>query len=346
MVVDLALEQKKLGHDVRIYCMFQSGPAAVPAMRAGIPVIEFDGKKYPAAWKMFSLAKAMLRDRPDVVHSHNPGVHPYAALAAKIARVPVVINTRHGVASHFCTPYGERRFRLVYGLTDRVVFVSGDTRDFYTHKLGLYRSKSSVIMNGIPTSVYRSSPARPGCCSPKIRFGTVGRLAPVKAHDVLLDAFAIVARQLPGAELRIVGGGETQKKLAEQIKALGLADRVRLDGPTSEVASVLSELDVFVISSLSEGLPLAVLEAMAAGLPIVSTRVGGIPEVAPENAVAWYCPPGDPVELARAMMEAAMAPNIEAMGKTASEIARTRFDIFAMANQYDSLYRELLDQRV
>jgi glycosyltransferase involved in cell wall biosynthesis len=345
MVVDLALQQKKSGDDVHIYCLFHSGPVSAAALEAGIPIVEFHGQALSVAAKMFFVAKALLRDRPDIVHSHNPGVHPYAALAAKIASVPVVINTRHGTASNLGNCYQERKFRSVYGLTDRVVFVSNETRKFYVDKLGLYESKSAVIANGIPTSAFRSRPAQPGSKSPRIRFGTVGRLAPVKAHDVLLDAFALVSRQLSQAELRIVGAGEMRHRLTEQIRALGLGDRVRLDGSTTEIPKVLSELDVFVISSDSEGLPLAVLEAMAAGLPIVSTRVGGIPEVAPEGSVAWYCPPRNPVELAQAMISAGTSQNLRSMGETAAQVVTRHFDVRTMHSRYAGLYSELLSYR-
>lgn len=345
LVVDLAREQKQRGHDVRIYCLFHSGPAAAPAAEAGIPIVEFHAQELSPPVKLISVCRALRLAKPDVVHSHNPGVHPYAAVAARLVRTPVVINTRHGIAAHFGTPYQESRFKLVYRLTDRVVFVSTDTRDFYVNELGLYGSKSAVVVNGIRTSAFRSRPASPGRRKPRIVFGTVGRLAPVKAHDVLLRAFQIVSRTLPDAELRITGGGETAPSIVTLIDQLGLQQRVRLDGPTSDVPRVLSGLDVFVISSNSEGLPLAVLEAMAAGLPIVSTRVGGIPEVAPEGSVAWYCPPGNPEQLAQAMLKAAASPNLHSMGVTASEIASSRFDLSAMASQYERLYEDALEKR-
>jgi glycosyltransferase involved in cell wall biosynthesis len=225
-----------------------------------------------------------------------------------------------------------------------VVFVSEELRTWCVGQFGMPEKKTTVIRNGIRVDRFLAQPASPGAAGPRIRFGTVGRIIPVKAHDKLVDAFRKVVGLLPAAELRIVGGGPLEEAVAEQVRRLSLGKCIRLEGPRSDVSGFLQELDVFVLSSLHEGLPLVILEAMAAGLPIVSTRVGGVPEVAPEDEVAWYSPPGDADALAGAMCEAALSADLRQRGLRARELAVANFQVSTMARKYEALYRACLDR--
>ena len=154
--------------------------------------------------------------------------------------------------------------------------------------------KTSIIRNGIPLSRFSGFLAHPGSRLPKVVFGTVGRLAPAKDHIGLIEAFAQVKLQLPAAELRIAGDGPLRQEIEARVQALGLTEAVHLHGEILDVPRFLADLDIFVLSSVTEALPIAILEAMAVGLPIVSSRVGGIVEIAPDKDVAEYCPPSDP----------------------------------------------------
>ena len=249
------------------------------------------------------------------LHTHNPAVHHYGAVAAWMARVPAVVNTRHGPAPSSRGAYQERYSRAVMPLTDRVVFVCEDSRR-YLEKRGLASSKSTVIVNRNRARRFsRERPAAPMSASPRVRFGAVGRMVPVKAHSILIDAFVELNGKLPDAELRIVGGGPLENDLKERARKAGLNSRIRIEGLNPSIADVLRELDIFVMSSISEGLPLVILEAMAAGLPVVSTRVGGVREVAPEGDVSVLCVPGSASDLAEAMYQAATACDLVRMGK-------------------------------
>jgi len=345
IAVDLALAQKKAGHTPILYCMFGGGPLADEARGAGIPVLEFHKRPGFSVSILFNLARQLRQDAPDVLHTHNPGVHHYGALAAWMARVPVVVNTRHGPATSFGRAYQERYYRTVMPLTDRVVFVCEDSMRYLVDQRGLPGRKASVIVNGIELDPFLEQPAAPGSASPRIRFGSVGRMVPVKAHSILIDAFAQVARRLPDAELRIVGGGPLEADLREHARKAGLNGRLRVEGLNHRIADFLRDLDIFVLSSTSEGLPLVILEAMAAGLPIVSTRVGGVPEVATEGAVAYLCTPGSADQLAEAMYRAATNPDLASMGKTAREIAVAKFGLSQMWNSYETIYTESLGRR-
>jgi glycosyltransferase involved in cell wall biosynthesis len=341
MAVDLATEQRAAGHQPLLYCIFGEGPLAGQARAAGIPVTSFNKQPGISIRLPLQLARQLRKDRVEVLHSHNPGVHPYAAVAGRFAGVSVVINTRHGPMTSMGLAYDERYFRLVMPLTDHVVSVSDHSRRFLLSNRAFRNEKSSVIPNGIRIDHFASHRAEPGSMRPRIRFGTVGRLVPAKHHAMLIEAFASVAKLLPDTDLRIVGDGPLEDELRRQIHALGLEARVTLEGGSSNIAEFLRDLDVFVLSSKSEGLPMVILEAMAAGLPIVSTRVGGVPEVAPED-VAWFCGVADPEGLAHAMYQAAMSPNLAVKGEQAWSIASSTLSTSAMQQRYEALYRKHL----
>jgi glycosyltransferase involved in cell wall biosynthesis len=342
IAVDLALAQKRAGDTPMLYCMFTGGPLAEDARRAGIPVTEFHKEPGFSVRTLFRLAQHLRRDAADVLHTHNPGVHHYGAVAARLARVPALVNTRHGPATSFGRAYQERYFRAVMPLTDRIVFVCEDSRRYLVENHGLAGSKSAVILNGIDLRAFLEKPASPMRASPRVRFGAVGRMVPVKGHSILIDAFAQLSGKLPSSELRIVGGGPLEDELKGQVRKAGLEGRIRIEGLNHRIADVLREIDVFVLSSTSEGLPLVILEAMAAGLPVVSTRIGGVPEVAPEGDVSVLCTPGSASELAEAMYKAATSCDLASMGKKAREIAIAKFSLDQMWRSYQAVYAEAL----
>ena len=121
--------------------------------------------------------------------------------------------------------------------------------------------------------------------------------------------------------------------------------RVTLAGRTDDAARVFESVDVFVFSSVNEGLPLVIMEAMAAGLPIVSTRIGGVPEVAPENMAGWFAEPGNPSDLANAMLQAASSPNLAAIGASVRDFAIAHHSLARMSRDYLDVYSALLKKR-
>lgn len=342
MAVDLAVAHREAGHDSRIYCLQTRGDLADEAESRGIPVTAFEKKPGLSVGVMNQLRAALKRDRAQVIHMHNPGVHHYGAIAAWFAGVKCVINTRHGVSSSSGKPFNDRWFRLVWPLTSQVVYVSAHSMKYYQQQQILPSDKSCVIVNGIRLEPFARTEAHPAALRPRLRFGTVGRLVPVKGHAILLEAFGRLREKYPDAELHIAGGGPLQSDLQERIARMDHPQAVTLAGPRTDIAHFLSELDVFVFSSLSEGLPMTILEAMAAGLPIVSTDVGGIPEVAPMGAVAWLVPPADATALTNAMTEAAQSPRLAAMGAKARRLAFAEYSVKQMQRKYEDLYRRFL----
>jgi glycosyltransferase involved in cell wall biosynthesis len=162
-----------------------------------------------------------------------------------------------------------------------------------------------------------------------------------KDHFTLLRAFALVAAEIPGAELQIAGDGPLRDQLVEFTKELNLANRVTFVGALPHTAQFFSQLDIFVLSSLNEGLPLALLEAMAAGLPVVSTRAGGVEEAAHEGQNAYLATVGDSNDLAQAMIRMARAPNLEQRGALGQRIVQEQFRIEKTWQGYYELFLSL-----
>lgn len=343
MAVELAIAQQQSGHQVSVYCLFDAGPLADQLEAAGVSVLTFDKPVGFSLSTILAMAKCLGLDRVDVVHGHNPGVHHYGALAAWLAGVPVCINTRHSAVTSQGVPYQERYFRWMKPLTSQVVFVCDFVRQALQPKLGYPGKKCSVILNGISLEPLLAHPASPGQVKPRVRFGTIGRLVPAKGHSVLIDAFAQVSQSAPGAELRIFGYGALEQDLRRQIARLGLEGKVHLEGRTSDSAAALGGFDIFVLSSVTEGLPLVILEAMAAGLPVVSTNVGGIPEVLAKES-SWLCPPGNVEALAAVMLEAARCGDLAERGEAARRLALSTYGLEHMAGKYDGLYKSLLSK--
>jgi glycosyltransferase involved in cell wall biosynthesis len=289
------------------------------------------------------MARRMRSDGAEVVHTHNWIIHHYGAAAAALARVRAVVNSQHGLGTATISLRQMRLFRSVLPLTGAVVFVAEEPRRIFREATGLPAAKTHVVLNGIRLERFTSHPASPGAQRPRIRFGTVGRIVPIKDHATLLRAFALVLKRLPQCDLRIVGYGVLQQQTEELARELGLGSHFRILPPDSDIPSFLSDLDLFVLSSQSEGLPVCILEAMAAGLPIVSTRVGGVPEVAREGQAAWYCPPGNAGMLAESMYNAARSADLTARSSRARQIAGRDFSIHATFAAYEKIFRDLLD---
>ena len=328
-----------------IYCVYKHEPALVhEAERAGLRIVQFNKLTGFSVRTLWSMARQFRRDQALIVHTHNELVHTYGTIAGRLAGVPCIVNTIHGTKSGKDLRL-DRNYRILVPWTDAVVTVSDETAVQFAAERRRYRDRFHVIRNGIPVDRFMALSARPGSNWPRIRLGTVARLADVKDQATLIRAFYIVQKTNPQAELHILGDGPLRANLESLSKRLELDRSVTFHGASPNVAKFLSELDVFVLSSVSEGLPIAILEAMSAGVPIVSTRVGGICEVATEHEVAEYCIPSDPEALAQAVESVLKPERLRVMGRTGQAIARRSFTIQATSEGYEALYRALLSKK-
>jgi sugar transferase (PEP-CTERM/EpsH1 system associated) len=337
LLVEFARHADRARFDLRFLALGPGGRLADDIAACGWPVTALDVAPGLRPGLAFRLAWMFRGWRPDVVHTHNTKPLLYAGPAARLARVPVLVHTRHGQR------FGaERRqtvlFRLVSRLADRVVCVSHDSARLSVQE-GLAPNKVCAIWNGIDVNLFGyTGPADAG---PAVM---VGRLSPEKDVDNLLRATALVVRQEPDFRLEIAGDGPCMPALRRTATELGLDQNVRFLGEVRDVPALLARASFFVLPSLTEGISLTLLEAMARGLPIVATRVGGNPEVMADGETGLLVPSADPAALAEGMRRLRHDPDLRRrMGRAGRQRVETLFDVRRMVAEYEACYRQLLD---
>lgn len=303
----------------------------------------------PFLWRFVSFLR---RERIDLIHSHLPDSNAYACAAGTLARTPVLA-TYHGLLETFGPLSRTARAKLgvVRHLASRVVAVSEYMRQEFISRAGFASDRIVTIYNGIDWSrIDRAEPrdrARAALGLPAATpvLGMVGTVRPVKGHVFALRALRRIRETLPNAVLLIVGFEEYpyRHELEREVNALELGEAVRFLGFRSDVASVMQAFDVFTMPSLSEGHPLATIEALGARLPVVASAVGGHPEIVQGCPTATLVPPGDVTQLADRLLEllTTRRPTEEALSEVARNI-RSRFSLEQMIAQHDALYRETL----
>jgi L-malate glycosyltransferase len=289
----------------------------------------------------------------DVIHSHRYKENLLAAWVARQCRIPHVVRTQHGIAEPFA---GAKRLRhaLVQGIdamvgrlaTERLVCVTEDLRKRLAPLVGV--SKLVVVHNGIDqTDVFSSLTTQdakrllgfpPG--TPVI--GTAGRLEPIKRLDIFLRASVQILHKQPQTKFLIAGAGSEESRLKELADALGIGETVQFVGRRDDIYNVLRAMDVFVLCSDHEGLPMVLLEAMSLGIPIVSRSVGGIPEIIESGIHGLLVHSDDPSELAAACTHVLTGNDMARMAIAAAHRITTEFSSITNATNMVKLYKSLV----
>jgi len=290
------------------------------------------------------LRATLLRNRIALVHSHEFTMAVYGAWAARREGLPHLF-TMHG--SRYYAARLQRRIamRVAAALSGSVVAVSRSLAQHLSRDLWLRASRIATIPNGAAlTPVAHSSLRAELRLEPGDRLAlAVGNLYPVKGHSHLLEAFGLLAQRFPRLHVAVAGRGDLEAPLRARAHALEVADRFHLLGLRSDVANVLAGADLFVLPSLSEGLPLALVEAMLAGRPIVATAVGEVGTVLNGSSAhaGLLVPPGDAAALATAMARVLSNPS-EAQQLAAAAARRAEdYTLAKMTERYVALYTRL-----
>jgi sugar transferase (PEP-CTERM/EpsH1 system associated) len=350
VVLDLIRESRRQGHRVSVLCVERPGALASAAADLGAQVVSA-GKPLGFRPGVVRRVTNLLRGlRPDVVHSHQLGALLYTGPTTRRAGVGAVVHTEHG--KHYADCWRLRlmgRFAARYAR--RVFAVSDDIRRELRDCGIASPAKLVHVPNGVEADRFdlAGDPAelRRGFGLPAGGpvIGTVGRLAPLKRQDVLLRGFARLRH--PAARLLIVGDGPAREELVNLAARLGITDRVVFAGYRERPERALAAMDVFALTSDSEGMPLAVLEAWAAGKPVVATRVGGVPELVADGRNGLLFPAGDEAALARALDQLLTdSARAGSLGRAGRALVRDRYDTRVMADTYVRHYRDLLRSSV
>lgn len=285
---------------------------------------------------VYRLARLFHERRIDVVHTHNTKPLLYAGPAARLAGVGGVVHTRHG-RRHGATRRQNFLFRLAARCADRVVCVSEDSANLCRRE-GIDPHLIRTVLNGIDLDRFPCSGPDPE--GPAV---FVGRLTPEKDVETLLHAARQVAVRRPRFRLTIAGSGPCEVDLKSLAQRLRLSAIVEFAGEVRDVPSLLRRASVFVLPSITEGLPLTVLEAMSGGLPVVATSVGGVPEAVEDGSTGLLVPSGNANALADALFRIhANRAEARSMGLAGRRRVEAMFDVRRMVSQYEALYQEIL----
>ncbi len=331
----------------------RNSPIEAYLARHGIPIFYinkrrgFDGRVWA---RLYRLLRSL---QPNIVHTHQM-VGRYVYPVCWLLRHRPIVHTVHSIATGEIDSWFWRRFQaLAYRRGVYPVSIAYEVTRTFIQEYG--RPPASEIPNGIPTADYAPNPHRRhewrrhnSVPSDALLYVCVASLRPLKNHPLLLQAFTPVAMQLSNALLLLVGGADRlnpdySESLKQQAQQMGLDSRVRFLGSRSDVPDVLRASDIFVLSSDYEGNPLSVMEAMAAGLPVVSTAVGGVPELVTHGMSGLLTPAGDANALTEAMLKLGCDETLRtAMGRAAYETARAKFDVQTMSHAYARFYLKVL----
>jgi sugar transferase (PEP-CTERM/EpsH1 system associated) len=339
---DIALNMKN--YTVHSVAALESdGPLQKILNAAGVRTFLINKRPFERISPILRLWSAMREFRPDVVHTHHLYELFYAWPGALLCGAGI-IHTEHEYYS-LISHKVRLRLRLLSRLCRAVTGVNEETSSFLREEIGISPKKVHTIVNGIDLKRFATcKPDRKalGFAEDDRVVGVVARLVPVKDHATLLQAFHMVAARLPLTKLLIIGDGPERPGLESMVENLGLHGVVRFLGARHDVPELIASLDVAVLSSKEEGLPLCILEALASGKPVVATRVGGIPSVVLKGETGILVPAGDPEALSSALLSMLSdADHAKQLGQNGRKLVERRYDLQKSLNDYYSLYKKL-----
>ena len=318
-------------------------------LAADVAVFEFDRRDGNDPMIVARLLSLFRRERPDIVHTHSWGTLCEGLIAARLAGIRHVVHGEHGTMD--IRPRNVVIQRWAWRRMDAVLSVSSRLADRMADQIGFARARIHVIRNGIDTGRFRpalraDARASLGIAEDECVIGTVGRLVPVKDQAGLIEALARLNERGVRARALIAGDGPLRGELEALAAVRGVGQSVTFLGARSDVERVLAALDIFVLSSVSEGLSNTILEAMASGVPVVATRVGGAEESVEEGRTGMLVPASSPGDLADALAGLAHDHALRAQFGAAGRLkAEREFSLEAMTDAYTDFYTGLVTGR-
>jgi glycosyltransferase involved in cell wall biosynthesis len=354
IVVDLVRTGRAHGLEPSVICLERPGTLAGQVEGLGTPLLCAD-KPPGLHLRTVRRVRELLRQlKPDVVHTHQIGALFYAGPAARREKVQAVIHTEH-INNVAKSPTLNRKirtrllWRMAGSFADRFCCVSDDVAVAARAYRTVAHRKVNVVLNGIDTATFGEAGdgeallQRLGIPRSALVIGTVGRLNEVKKQDLLIRSFARLPAGGPEPHLLLVGDGPESESLQRLAADLGVAGRVHFAGYQARPEHFLHLMDIFALTSRLEGMPLAILEAWAAGRPVIASRVGGVPAIVTEGETGILFDAGDEAALTHAISRLLADPaEARRIADAGQRLARSRYDLHVMAQSYEDHYRALL----
>jgi glycosyltransferase involved in cell wall biosynthesis len=304
---------------------------------------------------LWSLVRLFRQERPTIVHTHTSKAGILGRVAAWLAGVPIIIHTPHGHVfyGHFgvvCSWVFQMIERVFARGTSKIITLTElEKQDHLQRHIGRERQFRSVF-SGIDVAQYQGasearkiSRSRLGCSDEERIVGSVGWLTPIKGHQYLIQAISKLKPRYPNLQCHILGSGPLQEELMKLAADLGIGSAIRFPGYRQDVPTYLAAMDIFVLPSLNEGMGRALIEAMAAGLPVVATNVGGIPAIVQDGSTGSLVPPGNSELLAKALDRYLQSPErAKDIGAAARAHITEKFDVSSLVRGVEGVYEECL----
>ena len=345
-VVNLASALAEQGHRITLACTVE-GVLAPLAEQAGIsvrPLLHHLVKRRQSPRYAWKLAKLVRQSQFDLVHAHMYASALASAYALLGTSIPLVI-TEHSQAN-WRSHYACRCSQWSYSQARHVIAVSREIRRRLIEQEGVPSDRVSVIMNALPPASEQCKsiqPDLPAALRTGLLVGVAARLQPEKGVAYFLEAAAHVLQFLPEVHFLVMGDGPQRKELQAYVEQLGVQEHVHFLGFRLDARAIIGLLDVLVVPSLSEGTPLVTLEAMSAGVPVVASAVGGIPEQVRHQSEGILVPPGDALALGEAVLHLLQNPTwMQQLGEAGRQRALSRFSFTTMLQETENVYRATL----
>lgn len=346
MLISLAEHQRSMGHHSSI-CVFE-GPGELSDDVEGkqIPIHYLYKKPGVQLSLVFKLRQLLRKQRIDVLHAHNMGPAFYGTIAARLGGAPFILVTRHNKdAKHWNA--------MLWQMTNIVVAVSRDAKKALLQYNMINPKKVRVIYNGIDVDKYRHGNDSSSSIRSQLQLSdkdivicSVGRLCYQKDYFTLLDALKIVLSKCPCVKLLIIGDGPLKNELHDYAQKLGIAESVKFLGLRNDIPALLKMCRLFVLSSVSEGMPIALLEAMACSLPCVVTGVGGNVEVVVDGISGYIVPPKNPELLSDRIIDILKDEQLaQRIGVAAYHRVKEQFTLQRMSEEYFQLYALMIGDK-
>ncbi len=336
-----------------VCCLSELGMSLSLIEKDNVKIFNMEKGDAHEAFLFLRLARLFKREKIDILHTNGWAALFDGFFGAKIGRVPVVVHTEHGKDVEDFVQIQQRRVwarRLITPFLDQMIAVSDDIKKQFVNVTGLKAEQIVCIHNGIEFHDveinYKEKRKEIGVKDIEILIGAVGRLESVKNYDVFIQAAELVLKEYPLVKFILIGDGTLKEKLQSLTTKLGIEKSVLLLGERNDVDELLKVMDIFVLPSRSEGLSIALLEAVANKLPIVATNVGGNPEVVIDGKTGILIPSGDVSSLVRAITELLKDEDRRKnMGENGFVVVKEEFTVEKMIANHEELYLSLYKKK-